>query len=88
MTALMVFKKIKLLHCSYGRLVKGGEGTRYETRHRYAALFQLGSKSSAPEKKHEAELKSHLPKLLNSLRRFNLFQSQWIIFDQVKDWEA
>ena len=84
MSALMVFK-MNLLDYSYSRLAKG-EG--YEKRHGYAALFLLGSELSAPEKKDEVELKSHLQKLLNGLHCFNLFQSQWIISDQVEGWET
>jgi hypothetical protein len=49
MTALIVFKN-NLLHRAYCRFAKGGERTRYEKRHGYAALSLSGSKLSAPEK--------------------------------------
>jgi hypothetical protein len=85
MTALIVFKN-NLLHRAYCRLAKGGERTRYEKRHGYAALSLSGSELSAREKKYEVELESHLQKLLNCLHRFNHFRSQWIILPQVKGW--
>ena len=83
MSVFVVFNK-NLLHCSC-RLAKGGG---YEKRHGYAALFLLGSELSTPEKMHQVELKSRLQKLLNGLRRFNLFQSQWIISDQFEGRET
>ena len=53
-----------------------------------AAIPFIQFRIISPRKKHEAELKSHLQKLLNGVRRSNLFQSQCIIVDQVKAWET
>ena len=86
MTAFMVFKN-NLLYRSYGRVAKERGRTRYE-KGMDTLLISIRFRIISPRKRYEVELKSHLQKLLNGLRHFNLFRSEWIILDQVKDWET